>query len=74
MSVSVSTVPLTDTNAYLGSCGRSKSGRPASTTFCLTQSISHEGRMISVLPLFCSDATFTVPGLCQSVVLTKGGQ
>ena len=46
---------------YLDSCGRSRSGRPASTTFCLTQSVSHEGRMIFISPLFCNDATFTVP-------------
>lgn len=53
--------------ANLASRGRSRSGRPASTVFCLTQSISHEGRIISISPLFCNDATFTVPGLCQFV-------
>lgn len=53
--------------ANLASRGSKRSGRPASTVFCLTQSMSHEGRMMSISPLFCSDATLTVPGLCQFV-------
>jgi hypothetical protein len=45
---------------YLGSNGRRKSGIPASFSFCLTQSISQDGRMMFSSPLFSSEATLTV--------------
>lgn len=48
-------------DAYLGSKGSRKSGIPASFSFCLTQSISQDGRMMCCSPFFSRDATLTVP-------------
>lgn len=48
---------------YLGSNGRRRSGKPASFSFCLTQSINQDGLTMFVCPTFCNEATLTVPGV-----------